>query len=290
VCEPIGWILLQGLWDCFVEGYEALHRPGWRGWVDRSVSGELPDDPLTLMTRPGAELIRQRATATTAKTLLGERVVFAKRITGIKDRDPSNREWWNWLRWRFGSPRSVRNIAITRSMAAAGIDVPRVLLAARRVIHGTPIEILVTEAVPGSLLWDHLGTVDRVERIALFELAGRAVALMHRAGFIHGDLSPANLIVHDHRIVFLDNDRTRWRPGGLWSYYFRRNLVQMLARSWGRWSWCEVRRFRNAYEEVRGCWPRDTWALILRRMRHRRYDIEQSVRQRGLIPETSKKA
>lgn len=58
------------------------------------------------------------------------------------------------------------------------------------------------------------------------------VRRLHRCGFVHGDLIPANILVQtmgDGRVRFfyIDNDRTRrypaWLPHGLW----KRNLVQL---------------------------------------------------------------
>jgi Ser/Thr protein kinase RdoA (MazF antagonist) len=64
------------------------------------------------------------------------------------------------------------------------------------------------------------------ETRALLAGLGAEVARLHRAGFVHGDLVPANVRLVGERFVFLDNDRTR-RGAVLVRLAGRRNLVQL---------------------------------------------------------------
>src|SRR5205823_2160469 len=64
------------------------------------------------------------------------------------------------------------------------------------------------------------------EKRALLGRLGAEVARLHRAGFVHGDLVPANIRLVGERFVFLDNDRTR-RSRLLVRLAGRRNLVQL---------------------------------------------------------------
>src|SRR5207253_11452675 len=64
------------------------------------------------------------------------------------------------------------------------------------------------------------------EKRALLGRLGAEVARLHRAGFVHGDLVPANIRLVGECFVFLDNDRTR-RSRLLVRLAGRRNLVQL---------------------------------------------------------------
>jgi len=75
----------------------------------------------------------------------------------------------------------------------------------------------------------HKGGTPARKRAMLRALRGE-VARLHRAGFVHGDLTPYNLFVvqsEPPRFIFLDHDRTR--PGFPAGRRYRqlRNLVQL---------------------------------------------------------------
>jgi serine/threonine protein kinase len=71
--------------------------------------------------------------------------------------------------------------------------------------------MLVTARAEGVPLADVVATlaVDRKRR--WLERLGEEVARLHRAGFIHGDLTPYNIFITQEpaRFTFIDNDRTR---------------------------------------------------------------------------------
>src|SRR5882724_3882712 len=111
-----------------------------------------------------------------------------------------------------------------QALAAAGLAVPTVVVAARRGGAG----LFVTRDTGGE---DLLAAVARRrarlgEKRALLGRLGAEVARLHRAGFVHGDLVPPNVRLVGERFVFLDNDRTR-RSRLLVRLTSRRNLVQL---------------------------------------------------------------
>jgi len=123
-----------------------------------------------------------------------------------------------------GGWRATRALRMGQALAAAGLAVPTVVVAARRGGAG----LLVTRDAGGE---DLLAAVARRrarlgEKRALLARLGAEVARLHRAGFVHGDLVPPNIRLVGERFVFLDNDRTR-RSRLLVRLAGRRNLVQL---------------------------------------------------------------
>lgn len=70
----------------------------------------------------------------------------------------------------------------------------------------------------------------RDKRAYLRQLA-EEVARLHRCGFVHGDLTPVNILLRTGTegasFFFLDNDRTRRYPSWFPHWLWRRNLVQL---------------------------------------------------------------
>jgi hypothetical protein len=123
-----------------------------------------------------------------------------------------------------GGWRALRAFRMGTALDDVGLAAPTVLLAARRGEEG----VLVTRDTGGEGLVEALGRRqgDRRAKRALLAALGAEVARLHRTGFVHGDLVPANVHVVGERFVFLDNDRTR-RSRLLVIFTARRNLVQL---------------------------------------------------------------
>jgi hypothetical protein len=101
---------------------------------------------------------------------------------------------------------------VTSQMATAGICAPPVWIYGRE--RGGGRELIVTPRAEGR---GPLRTLEVLEgsiadkRTALAAL-GVEIARMHRAGFVHGDLTPFNIFVAlgtRPRFIFLDHERTR---------------------------------------------------------------------------------
>lgn len=123
-------------------------------------------------------------------------------------------------------PKAVHAWTIGEAMRVAGFAVPEVLLVAQHGADG----LLVTRDVGGVGLLSWAPSVApaeslRAKRRMLADL-GAAVARLHAAGFVHGDLVPSNVQVRDDGFVWLDNDRTR-QSHLLVRFTARRNLVQL---------------------------------------------------------------
>jgi len=120
-------------------------------------------------------------------------------------------------------PRALRAFRMAGALARGGFGAPAPLVVGVREREG----LLVTREVAGRALAAVVTAFPREARRAkraLLAALGAEVARLHRAGFVHGDLVPPNLLVAGDRFVFLDNDRTRRFPVALGA---RRNLVQL---------------------------------------------------------------
>jgi serine/threonine protein kinase len=73
---------------------------------------------------------------------------------------------------------------------------------------------------------DAVATAAGAAKRELLGALGRAVAGLHAAGFVHGDLVPSNVLARDDGFVLLDHDRTRRGRLLVW-WGARRNLVQL---------------------------------------------------------------
>jgi hypothetical protein len=74
------------------------------------------------------------------------------------------------------------------------------------------------------------GAEGLIHKRALLHALGEEVARLHRAGFVHGDLTPYNVVVErvePPRFVFIDHERTRRTPSVGRMRYRLRNLVQL---------------------------------------------------------------
>jgi hypothetical protein len=171
---------------------------GWQGWIDPTAAVDV-DACLT------------RAAATAGTTVPSRRNRPARHALGEDVPGP-------------GGWRALRAFRMGTALGDVGFAAPAVVLAAVRGDEG----LLVTRDTGGEGLLEALGrhaTARRAKRPLLAAL-GAEVARLHRAGFVHGDLVPANVRLVGERFVFLDNDRTR-RSRLLVLFTARRNLVQL---------------------------------------------------------------
>jgi Lipopolysaccharide kinase (Kdo/WaaP) family len=184
----------------------ATHRPwsagGWRGWIDPSTGLDPGACLASALAAPG----RQSRHARTARLETAEGVVFVKTYEAP------------------GGWRAFRAFHMGRALETGGFGAPVVVAVAGRGQAG----LLVTRDVGGEgvLAAITAGAGGWRAKRALLRRLGLEVARLHAAGFVHGDLVPANVHVVGERFVFLDNDRTR-RSRLLVRFAGRRNLVQL---------------------------------------------------------------
>jgi hypothetical protein len=128
-----------------------------------------------------------------------------------------------------GSP--TRHVArITGELASVGISTPAVWIYGDEIATGR--ELLVTPRADGNgPLHTLAGLVGEIttKRVILRAL-GEEIARLHRAGFVHGDLTPFNIFIVrgvSPRFVLLDHERTRRSFIVGRSHRQLRNLVQL---------------------------------------------------------------
>jgi len=165
-------------------------------------------------------------------------------------------------------------------LAAAGFCVPRVLAAAeerRGLVLGSAW--VATAALAGEPVGGRLAALAAAcrgasgarrealwEKRAVLAAIGAETARLHDAGFVAGDLVPANVWVvatpAGPCVALLDHDRTRaWRTAAPW-WRARRNLVQLNRVVLPGVTATDRLRVYRAYAAERG-WPR---ALARRRL------------------------
>lgn len=162
---------------------------------------------------------------------------------------------WDPLKAWFRGSRAVRAARGAERLAAVGLDAPRTLaLAEARGALGVSRSVLVTAAVVDRLgleLWAGAAELDWRARRRIVSAAAAAIGKLHRAGLVHGDLRPSNVLVDraGMNVTFLDNERTR--PSRSRRERLR-NLVQVGVDQLGRPFRADRFRFLMAYARVMG--------------------------------------
>lgn len=139
---------------------------------------------------PGSLLKRGAEATITADEFLGRRVVVKKR-----DRKRYRDERLDARIIKQRIRNEVRSMAAAR---AAGIKVPW--------IYDTDLEsgTIVMQYIDGQRLNSILYSLPDHGRISLERTFGGEIALLHRAGMAHGDLTTSNVIVAEGVLYFVD--------------------------------------------------------------------------------------
>jgi len=215
-------------------GYTVWELDGWRGLV----AAHIPVAPHEVLAVAGGDGGRRSRHARTLRVELGREVVYVKSY-------PAS-----------GARRAFRAFRMGRALERAGFGAPEALLVGRRGGQG----VLVTRDVVAPSLMEAIAAADAgpgtpAAKRRLLSALGAEVGRLHRAGFVHGDLVPSNLLARPTGIVFLDHDRTRRGRALVW-WGARRNLVQL-----GRFvvpgvTLCDRARVLRAYVVARRLGPR----------------------------------
>jgi hypothetical protein len=188
-----------------------IEREGWHLTLAEAASDLMAERREQLVTLALAAArgtagpaLRRTRTARTFRVSLGKgppREIFIKLLEwprGLKR-----------LKTMMRGPRSLHVARVTAALGAAGLIAPPVLLYGNEPASGR--EILLTAWAEGEGPFKALDRVIAHKRATLRAL-GAEVARLHRAGFVHGDLTPFNLFVvfgEPRRFIFVDHERTR---------------------------------------------------------------------------------
>jgi hypothetical protein len=150
--------------------------------------------------------------------------------------------------------RADRMQAIVDSLMAAGFAVAPILMLGDE--HRSGRTMMVTARVAGDPLPTFLlGTAWAPgRRREVLRALGAEVARLHRAGFIHGDLTPYNIFVASGapaRFSLIDHERTA-RPRLMWERRRLRNLVQLCRFELAGMSRTDRVRIVDAYGRAMG--------------------------------------
>jgi hypothetical protein len=150
--------------------------------------------------------------------------------------------------------RAERMQATLDALVAAGFAVAPILMLGDE--HGSGRTMMVTARVAGDSLPNFLlrtaGAPGR--RREVLRALGAEVARLHRAGFIHGDLTPYNIFVASGapaRFSLIDHERTAM-PRVIWERRRLRNLVQLCRFELAGMSRTDRIRIVDAYEHAMG--------------------------------------
>lgn len=132
------------------------------------------------------------------------------------------------IRWIFKRRRAAHVASISEHLRADAVGVPEILLLGAERRGGR--EIIVSARVDGFNLVRHLKRAKLASRRVVLRALGAEVARLHRAGYIHGDLTPYNIFVtglQPSQFVFIDHERTRRTILSRFERPRMRNLVQL---------------------------------------------------------------
>jgi hypothetical protein len=207
--------LTRGGWTFFLPDYDARYSEELRERLIDSAFGAIDG---TLATR-----VRRSRHAETWSDHLdrpGGVDVYFKVLDPIRG--------LNRIRWIFKRRRAAHVASISEHLRADGVGVPEILLLGVERKGGR--EIIVTSRVDGFNVVRHLKRANLAARRVVLRALGAEVARLHRAGYIHGDLTPFNIYVtgiEPPKFVFIDHERTRRTILSRFERPRMRNLVQL---------------------------------------------------------------
>ncbi|HUY28479.1 MAG TPA: lipopolysaccharide kinase InaA family protein [Candidatus Binataceae bacterium] len=218
----------------------ALERGGWRLVLcgEPTLAAGLRDAAVNCALEAaaghGPGILRRSRRAATYRARLGDGGDFFIKVFDAP-------RGFERLKRLLSGSRAAHVAAISAALRRAGLNAPAVVIWGRERSSGR--EIVMTPRADGVMPTRYLrrapGAASARKR-AMLRAIGAEIARLHRAGFVHGDLTPFNIIVDDGdppRIWFIDHERTR-TAGRLAPARARlRNLVQL-----GRFSFAGLSR------------------------------------------------
>jgi lipopolysaccharide kinase (Kdo/WaaP) family protein len=232
-----------------LQKWESVERDGWRLFFatgQRSAAelanAQFVDDP-ELVGKTNADLVEQALAAACGRLGRpfrrsrhaltwwvrngGNAAGVGDRFIKVLDAPRGLRK----LKHLLSQPREEYVACVVDELVAADINAAPVLIYGHETATGRGI--IVTARAPGKALPVALrmtGAEGLPHKRALLHALGEEVARLHTAGFIHGDLTPYNVIVElgkPPRFVFIDHERTCRAPIVGRMRHRLRNLVQL---------------------------------------------------------------
>src|SRR5271168_935935 len=207
--------LTRGGWSFLIPGYDARFSEELRESLIDSAFAAIDGTLATRVRRS-----RHAETWTAHLQHVGGPDVYFKVLDPIRG--------LNRIRWIFKRRRAAHVASISEHLRADGIGVAEILLLGVERQGGR--EIIATSRVDGFNLVRHLKRAKLAARRVVLRALGAEVARLHRAGYIHGDLTPFNIYVtgiEPPQFVLIDHERTRRTFLSRFERPRMRNLVQL---------------------------------------------------------------
>jgi len=212
---------------------DRAEREGWSLFFPRGAAREFgsPEElgALAIAAATGrcGRIVRRSRGATTFVTHLSGDLGTGAEIY-FKVIDPP--AGWSAFKRRLRGSRSAHVAAISEALRHDGLEAPAVLVFGFEAATGR--EIISTVRIRGRTVTRWFQDAARLleRKRAMLRALGAEVARLHHAGYLHGDLTPYNIMVSAGdapRFVFIDHDRTRKSPAARFLRPRMRNLVQL---------------------------------------------------------------
>lgn len=256
-----------------------LERGGWSLWFPEGgrelplkARAELVERALELAAGAGGHpLRRSRHASTYCLRLDGSPAETVDAFVKLLDAESG---WSGTLRNLARGSRAERLGETVERLEAAGFTPAPLLMLGEERRGGRAM--LVTRRVAGVPLPRFLRDVERApeRKRETLRALGAEIARLHRAGFLHGDLTPYNIFVAEGdpaRFVFIDHERTV-RARLAWRRRRLRNLVQLCRFELAGMSRADRIRIVDSYADGMGYrhhWLQRRLALMLRARRLR---------------------
>jgi hypothetical protein len=186
--------------------FEVVAHGGQGAKLDEAVRGKVIAAALACARGEGDVIRRSRHATTTSASI--ERPGRAPLGVFIKlyERPPRSVV----LKELFRGSRADHAARMSSALRARGFGVAPILITGLERDGGRTM--IVTSRAEGAPLPAVIAAAAMPRKRAILRALGAEVGRLHRAGFIHGDLTPHNVfVVRDEpaRFVFIDHDRTR---------------------------------------------------------------------------------
>lgn len=264
-----------------------IARDGWRFVVPASDENP-PADGGEALVEAAVEAVagmrggafRRSRHATTWQVEIGERgervKVFVKQI------EPQRRAHGR-IKRRLRIRRAGHVVRVAEQLRRDGFAAPCVLLTGFH--RGSGRELVATRRIAGWMvarLFNPRYATDLRTRRSVLHALGLEIARLHEHGYVHGDLTPYNVLVvstEPIRFAFIDHEHTR-RASMRWPMarrYRMRNLVQLGHFDLPGLTLRDRMRVFTSYVNARKLPPRKTFRRLARMIEKRR--IRDRARQ-----------
>jgi len=200
----------------------------WRGLVDARWRDEFSDLDKWIAECDGKMLV-EYPSRYVKRVETAHGVVYLKYILALTDAGLQCKDKFSALKWYCRPSRAIACWNISCKLLENGFLCAEPVLAARRRDgFKRPIDVFISAEVPYPRLQELIMEADSETRLRLLEETAVQLHEFHQRGFVHGDCITRNLcMTPEHKLVYIDNDRTK-QPSCLNFFCApERNLAQL---------------------------------------------------------------